>query len=195
MVGILLGYLASALWVGETGGWRNMYGVAVFPALILAAGMVSATPASPCCAVLRPAMLCFAHLHLAMLCCALLCFAVLETGKTMLCCACCAMLEAGRTCVKLSCSQLPCLRLADCYSLCPGLCCALSRCAVPCSALLSTGEIGAGGTHLKLSSFQTSFCQSMLLTLCHALPCFVILCDTLPYFAVLFATRIVVWQT
>lgn len=41
VVGILLGYLASALWVGETGGWRDMYGVALFPALILAAGMVS----------------------------------------------------------------------------------------------------------------------------------------------------------
>ena len=41
MGGILLGYLASALWVGETGGWRNMYGAAFVPALILAAGMVS----------------------------------------------------------------------------------------------------------------------------------------------------------
>lgn len=39
--GILLGYLASALWVGETGGWRYMYGAALPPALIVFAGMVS----------------------------------------------------------------------------------------------------------------------------------------------------------
>ncbi|KAL3146782.1 hypothetical protein ABBQ38_014764 [Trebouxia sp. C0009 RCD-2024] len=37
--GILLGYLASALWVGETGGWRYMYGAALPPALIVFAGM------------------------------------------------------------------------------------------------------------------------------------------------------------
>ena len=39
--GILLGYLASALWVCETGGWRYMYGAALPPALIVFAGMVS----------------------------------------------------------------------------------------------------------------------------------------------------------
>lgn len=49
--GILLGYLASALWVGETGGWRNMYGAAFIPALILAAGMVISRDALPCYAV------------------------------------------------------------------------------------------------------------------------------------------------
>ena len=38
--GILLGYLASALWVSDTGGWRNMYGVALFPAITVLAGMV-----------------------------------------------------------------------------------------------------------------------------------------------------------
>lgn len=37
--GILLGYLASALWVSDTGGWRNMYGVALFPAITVLAGM------------------------------------------------------------------------------------------------------------------------------------------------------------
>ncbi|DBA73245.1 TPA: hypothetical protein ACH3X1_011308 [Trebouxia sp. C0004] len=37
--GILLGYLASALWVGDTGGWRYMYGAALPPALIVFAGM------------------------------------------------------------------------------------------------------------------------------------------------------------
>jgi hypothetical protein len=46
--GILLGYLASALWVGDTGGWRYMYGAALPPALIVFAGMVSpsSTPSS-----------------------------------------------------------------------------------------------------------------------------------------------------
>ena len=39
--GILLGYLASALWVGDTGGWRYMYGAALPPALLVFAGMVS----------------------------------------------------------------------------------------------------------------------------------------------------------
>ncbi len=39
--GILLGYLASALWVGDQGGWRYMYGAALPPALIVFAGMVS----------------------------------------------------------------------------------------------------------------------------------------------------------
>lgn len=39
--GILLGYLASALWVGETGGWRYMYGAALPPAILVFAGMVS----------------------------------------------------------------------------------------------------------------------------------------------------------
>ena len=42
MGGILLGYLASALWVGETGGWRYMYGASLLPAIALLAGMVSA---------------------------------------------------------------------------------------------------------------------------------------------------------
>lgn len=41
MGGILLGYLASALWVGDTGGWRYMYGAALPPALLVFAGMVS----------------------------------------------------------------------------------------------------------------------------------------------------------
>ena len=44
--GILLGYLASALWVGETGGWRYMYGAALPPALLVFAGMVSHCSAS-----------------------------------------------------------------------------------------------------------------------------------------------------
>ena len=44
--GILLGYLASALWVGETGGWRYMYGAALPPALLVFVGMVSQCPAS-----------------------------------------------------------------------------------------------------------------------------------------------------
>ncbi len=46
--GILLGYLASALWVGDTGGWRYMYGAALPPAFIVFAGMVSpsSTPSS-----------------------------------------------------------------------------------------------------------------------------------------------------
>ena len=39
--GILLGYLASALWVGDTGGWHYMYGAALPPAVILLAGMVT----------------------------------------------------------------------------------------------------------------------------------------------------------
>lgn len=49
--GILLGYLASALWVGDTGGWRYMYGAALPPALIVFAGMVS--PSSELLPLLR----------------------------------------------------------------------------------------------------------------------------------------------
>lgn len=43
--GILLGYLASALWVSDTGGWRYMYGAALPPAVIVLLGMVSISPA------------------------------------------------------------------------------------------------------------------------------------------------------
>lgn len=41
MVGILSGYLASYLLIEEVGGWRWMYGVSVFPAVALGAGVVS----------------------------------------------------------------------------------------------------------------------------------------------------------
>lgn len=41
VVGILLGYLASAVWVDEVGGWRYMYGAALPAALLVLAGMVS----------------------------------------------------------------------------------------------------------------------------------------------------------
>ena len=40
MVGILLGYLTSYLFINDVGGWRMMYGVALFPAVVLLAGMV-----------------------------------------------------------------------------------------------------------------------------------------------------------
>jgi Sugar (and other) transporter len=40
--GILLGYLASYVWVDEVGGWRLMYGSAALPALALGLGMVRA---------------------------------------------------------------------------------------------------------------------------------------------------------
>lgn len=50
--GILLGYLASALWVGETGGWRYMYGAALLPALLVFAGMVS-HPCAPVALAVR----------------------------------------------------------------------------------------------------------------------------------------------
>lgn len=62
MGGILLGYLASALWVGETGGWRNMYGAAFVPALILAAGMVSSNFLCPFARLLRHALPCCAFI-------------------------------------------------------------------------------------------------------------------------------------
>ena len=39
VVGILLGYLGGALWIEDVGGWRLMFGSAVFPALVLGAGM------------------------------------------------------------------------------------------------------------------------------------------------------------
>lgn len=38
--GILAGYAASYLFVGEEGGWRYMYGVAALPAALLAGGMM-----------------------------------------------------------------------------------------------------------------------------------------------------------
>ena len=41
MVGILLGYLTSYLFIEATGGWRYMFGLAAFPTVILGAGMVS----------------------------------------------------------------------------------------------------------------------------------------------------------
>ena len=39
VVGILLGYLGGALWIEDVGGWRLMFGSALFPALIVGAGM------------------------------------------------------------------------------------------------------------------------------------------------------------
>jgi len=68
--GILLGYLASALWVGDTGGWRYMYGAALPPALIVFAGMVSPsyTP-SHSSAPLLPLALLLPLLHLFCLFC------------------------------------------------------------------------------------------------------------------------------
>ena len=41
MVGILMGYLTSYLLISEVGGWRSMFGVSVFPAIVLGSGMVS----------------------------------------------------------------------------------------------------------------------------------------------------------
>ena len=41
MVGILLGYLVSYLYIEEVGGWRSMYGVSILPAAALGLGMVS----------------------------------------------------------------------------------------------------------------------------------------------------------
>ena len=48
MVGILLGYLASYLFIDTTGGWRYMFGLAALPTAALGLGMVSpAQPAPP----------------------------------------------------------------------------------------------------------------------------------------------------
>jgi len=44
VVGILLGYLLSYLFIQDVGGWRNMYGAAILPALGLFAGMVLPLP-------------------------------------------------------------------------------------------------------------------------------------------------------
>ena len=68
--GILLGYLASALWVGDQVGWRYMYGAALPPAFIVFAGMVSpnSTP-SPSSAPLLPLALLLPLLHLFCLFC------------------------------------------------------------------------------------------------------------------------------
>ena len=46
--GILGGYLGGAVWIEQVGGWRNMYGAAVFPAVVLGAGMVRPSPALSC---------------------------------------------------------------------------------------------------------------------------------------------------
>lgn len=43
VIGILLGYLTSYLFIDDVGGWRAMYGLAAGPALILLAGMVRDT--------------------------------------------------------------------------------------------------------------------------------------------------------
>ena len=43
MVGILLGYLFSYIFIDTTGGWRYMFGLAAIPTLVLGAGMVSLT--------------------------------------------------------------------------------------------------------------------------------------------------------
>ncbi len=69
--GILLGYLASALWVGDTGGWRYMYGAALPPALIVFAGMVSpsSTSSSPSSAPLLFLTFLLPLLHLFFLFC------------------------------------------------------------------------------------------------------------------------------
>ena len=40
MVGILLGYLVSYLYIEEVGGWRSMYGISILPAVALGIGMV-----------------------------------------------------------------------------------------------------------------------------------------------------------
>jgi MFS family permease len=40
VVGILLGYLTSYLFIDDVGGWRIMYGIAAAPAMVLLAGMV-----------------------------------------------------------------------------------------------------------------------------------------------------------
>ena len=43
MVGILLGYLFSYIFIDTTGGWRYMFGLAAIPTLVLGAGMVILT--------------------------------------------------------------------------------------------------------------------------------------------------------
>ena len=40
MVGILLGYLTSYLFIDATGGWRYMFGLAAIPTVALGIGMV-----------------------------------------------------------------------------------------------------------------------------------------------------------
>lgn len=40
VVGILLGYLVSYLYIEQVGGWRSMYGLSIIPAVALGAGMV-----------------------------------------------------------------------------------------------------------------------------------------------------------
>lgn len=40
VIGILLGYLTSYLFIDDVGGWRAMYGLAAGPALVVLAGMV-----------------------------------------------------------------------------------------------------------------------------------------------------------
>ena len=41
VVGILLGYLFSYIFIDTTGGWRYIFGLAAIPTVVLAAGMVS----------------------------------------------------------------------------------------------------------------------------------------------------------
>lgn len=41
MGGILLGYLASNIFISDVGGWRIMYGASLVPAILLGLGMVS----------------------------------------------------------------------------------------------------------------------------------------------------------
>ena len=63
MVGILLGYLLSYLFIEEVGGWRSMYGAAILPALALFAGMVCPVsvflPSLLLCMTKQPHLPCF----------------------------------------------------------------------------------------------------------------------------------------
>ena len=128
----MLGYLASALWVGEIGGWRNMYGAAFIPALILAAGMVITLPALarsamlchalPCCAVLRHVLpcpgflpsqclnLCLSLPGHALPCSAMLCHALpFHQVRCQSCaCLCPVMLCHALPCFAMLCHALPC---------------------------------------------------------------------------------------
>ena len=54
MVGILLGYLTSYIFIESEAGWRSMFGLAAFPTLILGAGMVRLAPPSSVAASCQP---------------------------------------------------------------------------------------------------------------------------------------------
>ena len=90
VVGILLGYLVSYLFIDTTGGWRYMFGLAAIPTLALGLGMVRPCALQLPCTAVAPG---------AGTTCPSCCPALRPSGAKDCCCSCNRMQDARRTCV------------------------------------------------------------------------------------------------